>query len=118
MADDFDRFLASALAPPQREPDRAFVGRIQAQLALEEHFAAERRSVARELIQQLIALLSVGAGAWWLGKSAPVAGWAAESPALALATLAAAFMFLVVMFTVRPRAGKVLEGRICANSTT
>jgi hypothetical protein len=112
VTEEFDRFLAAALAPPLREPDRAFVAHVQGEVALEQRFAAERSSLGRELAQQLIALFAVGAGAWWLGRSAPVADWAAESPATALATLVVAFMFLAAMFTMRPRSGNVPEWRI------
>ena len=101
MADEFDRFLADALAPPEREADRGFVLRVQAQIALEERFALERRLLLRNLVQQLFALVAVGAGAWWLGRSAPIADWAAESPATALATLLVAFMFVAAMFITR-----------------
>ena len=38
MADEFDAFLAVALAPEQREPDRAFVARVQAGIRLDRHF--------------------------------------------------------------------------------
>ena len=109
MADEFDRFLADALGPPERIADRAFVARVQAQVALEERFVIERRSLVRGLMQQLAALLAVGAGAWWLGSSAPVAAWAAESPATALAILLAAFMFVAAMFMTRTAPRNVLS---------
>ena len=35
MADPFDSFLSEALAPPARDPDRQFVARVQARVALE-----------------------------------------------------------------------------------
>ena len=111
MADDFDGFLAAALAPPVRDPDRVFLARVQAQVALEERFAAERRSVVRELMQQLIGLLAVAAGGWWLGKAPPVASWAAESPATMLAILLVTFMFVAATFTMRTGAGNVTGWR-------
>ena len=45
MADEFDAFLAVALAPEQREPDRAFVARVQAGIRLDEQLRAARRSM-------------------------------------------------------------------------
>ena len=110
MADGFDHFLSAALAPPEREADRAFVARVQAQIALEERFARERMSLLRDLLQQLVALLAVSAGAWWVGRSAPVAQWARESPATALAILLVAFMFMAAMFITRT-APRNLPGR-------
>lgn len=106
MADDFERFLATALSPPERTADRAFVSRVQSQIALEERFAAQRRLLIRSLAQQLIALLAVGAGAWWLGKAAPITAWASESPAAALAILIVMFMFLAAIVTSWPSAGQ------------
>jgi len=110
MADEFDRLLVDALSPPEREADRAFVARVQTQVALEERFASERRSLVRDLLQQLVALLAVGAGAWWLGRSAPVAEWASESPATALAILLATFMFVAATFITRTASRNLLGG--------
>ena len=106
MAEDFDRFLAEALSPPGREVDRSFVVRVQAQIAMEERFAAQRRLLMLNLAQQLVALMAVGAGAWWLGKAAPIAAWAGDSPAAALATFMAMFMFLAAVVTLRTGSGQ------------
>ena len=112
MADEFDRFLAEALSPTERVADRAFVARVQVQVVLEERFRKARAALVRDLLQQLIALLAVGAGAWWFGRSARVASWAAESPATALAILLLAFMFVAVTFMARTPARNVHECRI------
>ena len=112
MADEFDRFLADALSPMDRVADRAFVARVQAQVVLEERFRRARKALVRDLVQQLIALLAVAAGAWWLGRSAPVARWAAESPATSLAILLLAFMFVAATFVARTPARDVHEWRI------
>ena len=106
MDDDFDRFLSDALAPQEREPDRSFVSRVQARIAVEECFALQRRSLIRDLATQLLALLAVGAGTWWLGRSTPVAAWASESPATALAILLAMFMFVAAVITLRTGPGE------------
>jgi hypothetical protein len=94
MPDPFDRLLSEALAPSDRPPDRAFVIRVQARIALEERLEAQRRSLASGLAKQLLALGAVAAGFWLLGRSAPVASWFAESPAVGLAVLLTAFGFL------------------------
>lgn len=98
MADAFDRFLESGLAPPERDPDRHFVARVQAMIALEERMAAQRRSIAGALLRQLLGLLAVGAAAIWIGRAAPVASWFDQSPAAALAVLLIAFGSLVALF--------------------
>jgi hypothetical protein len=104
MADDFDRFIASALAPPERAPDRQFVARVQAVVALEGRLAAQRRLLLPELLKQLAALSAVAAALWWIARAAPVASRFAESPALLLAILLAAFGLLVALFSSRPAA--------------
>src|SRR5215212_4385700 len=97
MADEFDHFLKSALAPSERLPDRRFVTRVQAAIALEERLAAQRSSLLRELARQLVALAAIAAGLWWIGRAPPVASLFAESPAVGLAILLAAFAFLVAI---------------------
>ena len=47
MADEFERMLSEALAPEARDPDRLFVARVQAGIAIEQRFAAERRASHR-----------------------------------------------------------------------
>ena len=101
MADEFDRFLAAALAPEERAPDRRFVARVQAAILLEERLAAQRSSVLRGLATQLVALAAVAAALWWLGRAAPVAGWFGESPALGLGVLLTGFACLVGLFSLR-----------------
>lgn len=107
MADEFDRFLASALAPEERLPDRNFVARVQAAILLEERLAAERSSLTRGLITQLVALAAVAAALWWIGREDPVAGLFSESPALGLAILLTGFACLVGLFSRRSDARTV-----------
>ena len=95
MADEFDRFLVSALAPRDRDPDRKFVTRVPAHIALEDRLAAQQRALAAGLVKQLLGLFIIAAAVWWLGRAAPVVIWFAESPALALGILLTAFVFLV-----------------------
>jgi hypothetical protein len=101
VPDEFDRFLGAALSPKERDPDRQFVARVEARIALEQQLARERRSLLAGLLKQLVALLAVAAGVWWVGRAAPVAMWVRESPEAALLLLLAAFVFLIVLFSAR-----------------
>ena len=115
MADEFDLYLAAALAPAERSPDRRFAERVAARIALEERLGAERRSVARELTAEVVAIAAVAAGLLWLGRAAPVAGFFAESPAAALTCLLTGFGLLVVLFSVQTSGGKSLPSRVAGN---
>jgi hypothetical protein len=105
MTDQFDRHLKAALAPPERSPDRKFVLRVQAAIALEERLAGQRASLLRGLGKQIIAVGAVAAGIWWVSRAAPVSAWLAQSPAAALAILLTGFAFLVAILGRRPDAG-------------
>lgn len=97
MAEDFDRLLASALTPPERIPDRRFVAGVQARIALEEQLAQDRRSVWTAFWKQFLGVGAVAAGLGVVSRTAPVAGLAEEFPALALASLLAAFAFVLLV---------------------
>jgi hypothetical protein len=99
MADEFDRFLSSALAPEERLPDRNFVARVQAAILLEERLAAQRWSLMFGLVTQLIALGAVAVAVWWIGRAAPLADWFAESPGFGLAILLTGFACLIGLFS-------------------
>jgi hypothetical protein len=99
MTEDFDRYLARALGPDEREADRRFVARVQAQIVLQERLASERRALFAGLMTQLVALMAVAAAAWIVLSAAPIAGLFAELPAVGLALLLAAFALIVVMFS-------------------
>ena len=101
MADAFDSFLAAALRPPGRAPDRAFVAHVQARIAVEERLAAQRRLVVAGLIKQLVALVAIAAAVWWAGRASPVASWLGRSPELGLVILLAGFASLVGIFSTR-----------------
>ena len=102
MADEFESYLAAALAPPERNPDRPFVARVQAHIALDARLAAERRSVVRRLGLELLGLAAVAAALLLLGRAAPVAELVAESPALALSALLSIFALLIGVLSVQP----------------
>jgi hypothetical protein len=99
MADEFDRFLAQALAPDEREPDRLFAAKVKARIALDQRLRAERRAIFHRLGMEVAALMVVALGLAWAGRAAPVAGLFADSPAVALALLLAAFALLVLLFS-------------------
>ena len=101
MADDFDRFLSEALAPPERLPDRRFVASVQARVALEQSLARQRRQLLAGLLSQLAALLAVAAGIWVLVRAQSVAEWFASSPSLGLAALLLGFALAIALFSRR-----------------
>ena len=107
MADAFDRFLASSLAPDDRLPDRHFVARVQAQILLEDRLASERRALIVNLVTQVGAVLAVAAALWVLGRAAPVAQWVAAFPTIALAGVMLLFVF-VVSLLARPGMGRAM----------
>jgi hypothetical protein len=97
MADEFERFLQSSLAPAERLPDRAFVEGVQARITLEDRLAEDRRALVSSLTAQLLALIGVAAGVAVVVRAGPIANWFAQSPALGLAALLVAFAFVVAM---------------------
>lgn len=99
MSDEFDDFLARTLGPSEREPDRAFVTRVQSQIRLDEQLRAERRNMLSALSIQVIGIAAIAAAIFWLLQSPQIASFAAESPAILLATLLAAFSFVVLLFS-------------------
>jgi hypothetical protein len=103
MADAFDAFLTAALQPPESSPDRQFVARVQARIALEERFSQQRRAAVGTFAKQLLALGALASGLWWLGRAAPVASWRTDSPALALAMLLTGFAFFLGLVVLQSR---------------
>jgi hypothetical protein len=99
MTDELDLFLAEALRPAEREPDRAFVARVQARIRLDEQVRAERSRALSLLARQVVGLAAVAAGAIWLARSPAIAGFAGESPAILLLALLAAFSFVILLFS-------------------
>jgi hypothetical protein len=109
VSDEFDRFLAAALAPQERESDRRFLARVQTAIVIEERLAAQRSSLMRDLALQLVAVAAIAAALWWLGRAAPVASWFGESPALGLAILMAMFACVIVLLSGGSRNRQVLQ---------
>jgi hypothetical protein len=109
MADPFDDFLASALAPAERPADRRFVAGVQARIILEEQLAQEGWALVTGFAKQLAALIAVAAAVWVIGNAAPVAGFVAQFPGIGLLLLLLAFGFVVAMFSQSggPKRGQV-----------
>jgi hypothetical protein len=99
MADEFERFLGDALAPEPRQPDRMFVARVQARIALDERFRQRQRANFRELGMELVGLAAIAAALLWLGRAQPIANFAADSPGIALAAVLSAFALAVLLFS-------------------
>ena len=98
MTDEsFDAFLARALAPAKRDPDRCFVTQVQAIVKLDQRLRAQRRAALRRLGLQSLAMGSVAAGLVWLVQSPDIAMAIGESPEIALGTLLAGFGLLLVL---------------------
>jgi hypothetical protein len=104
MTDPFDSFLAAALAPPNRSPDRQFVGQVQARIALEDRLRAVRRAGLRRFALEALALCAVAGGLLTFLRSEAVATLAGQLPGVTLLGLLAAFGLLVALLSVpRPR---------------
>lgn len=99
MADDFDAFLAAALAPKEREPDRAFAARVQAGIRLDEQLRAERRSMVATLAVQFLGVAAIAAAVVWLLRAPEIGAFASESPAFLLLILLVAFSFVIMLFS-------------------
>lgn len=97
MTDEFDRFLAAALAAPEREPDRRFVRSVQARIALDQRLSAQRAVELRRLGIQVAGVAAVAAALLWLTRSPNIAQLSADSPEILLAALLTGFSFLVAL---------------------
>lgn len=93
--DDFDVFLATALAPPDREEDHAFVARVQQRIRIDQALRVARAATFERLTVEIAALAAVAAALVWFTGSAHVSAIAAESPAPVLGGLIVLFMSLV-----------------------
>ena len=96
---DLDAFLATALAPEDREPDRLFVARMQAQVRLDARLTQARRAMARRLGLQLLGIAAVAAAVLIVAESPAAGRLIAYSPEIFVLSLLAAFGFVVAMFS-------------------
>jgi hypothetical protein len=102
---DFDHFLRDSLGPQEREPDRLFVARVQAQVRLDEKLAARRRTIGLRLLRDSIGIAAIAAGLVVLAESPAVAELAAGSPEILVGGLLGAFGCVVALFSSSGRAG-------------
>ena len=97
MIDDFDAFLSNALSPPDGEPDRAFVRRVQAQIRLADHLRAERRGLLKMFVIQSIGIAAIAGALFWLLRSPFLANFASEWPALLLLSMLSLFSLVLLL---------------------
>jgi hypothetical protein len=106
MADQFDDFLVQALGPPERRADRVFVARVQSQIRLDEQLRTERRGMLSMIAIQMLGIAAIAAAVFLLLRSPEIAAFAAESPAILLTMLLAAFSFAVLLFSTGSSSGR------------
>ena len=97
MTDPFEAKLAAMLAPPEREPDRAFVMQVRANIVLAERLEARRKALVQRLLGQLAAIAAIAAAVTLVGLSPEVARVAAESGPGTLLALLVSFSFVAVL---------------------
>ena len=102
MADDFDRWLTAALAPAERDPDRAFTARVKALALLDAQYRAAVSATRRRMALETLALGATGIGAVMLARLPQFATGISEYPAGGVAALVAGFALLVLLL---PRDG-------------
>ena len=110
-SEDFDRFLAQSLAPPERMPDSKFVGRVRQQILLEK---LRRRSLAKtfeRLGVELLSILAVGCALLAVGAGSGIADSEGDIPAGALAGIAILFAGWVAVVS-RPTNRKVKKSTV------
>ena len=105
MTDRFDDLLSAALTPPHREPDRAFVARIQRQVLVEQRLAAEQAAIFARLATELIAVLAVAGGLMLIARAPAIAEIAGRSPGATLAALIGGFALLLAVMRSGERRG-------------
>ena len=108
MIDQFDTFLAAALAPEERAPDRAFTLRVNAAILIDDRLRAARRAALRELGLQIVAILSVAAALVGLLRSEVIAEFAAGYAPLTLGALLLLFALLLGL-VIRPASTRGLR---------
>ena len=93
--DEFDLFLADALAPPDRDEDQAFVARVRQRIRIDDSLRAARSAAFERIAIEIAALAAVAAALLWFARSSDAVALAAESPAEVLGAVVALFMMLV-----------------------
>jgi hypothetical protein len=99
----FDRFIAEALAPPDRDPDPRFVDRVRQQVRLDELLRARRASMFERLGIELLSLVALGCGLAAIGAVSEVAAFARQVPHVALAGVMLVFALWVPLIALPAR---------------
>ena len=99
MNKSFDDFLKQSLAIPVGAPDRAFVVRVQARIALDEHWRVRRRDAVRQLTLEIVAVGAIAGALVWVSRAAAVSDFIALFPAAALCVMLSAFGLLILPLT-------------------
>lgn len=97
MNDEFDTFLASALAPEDRLPDRQFVSRVQKRIALEEQLTVRHRGALRKTVTDPLAILGLTLGLLWGTQAPGVSEFLAQSSSVPLLVLFAIFTLIAAV---------------------
>ena len=90
--EQFDRFLAEALAPAEGLPDPKFVDRVRQQVRLDEALRARRSRLFHRLGIEILSVVALGFGLAAIGNSSAVAQFALELPHVALAGVLVIFV--------------------------
>ena len=99
----FDRFLADALAPREGLPDQTFVDRVRQQVRLDEALRARRARMFHRLGVEVLSLVAIGCGLAAIGSSSVVAEFALEVPHIALAGVLVIFVAWVPLVASQTR---------------
>ena len=102
-SDEFDRFLAQSLAPPNRVPDKQFLARVSQQIVLDKLHRRARAKMFERLGVELLSIVAVGAGLIAVGAGTNIADSAGAVPAVALAGMVILFGFWVTLVSRQQR---------------
>ena len=101
--EQFNRFLAEALSPPEGLPDAHFVDRVRQQVRLDEALRARRARIFHRLGIELLSLVALGCGLAAIGRSSAATQFALEVPHVALAGVLVIFMAWVPLVAAPTR---------------
>lgn len=103
--EEFDRFLARSLAPPQRAPDDRFADRVRHRIMLDELLRSRRAKVVERLGVELLSLVALGCGLAAIGASSEIADSMRQVPHVALITIMLVFSLWVPLVAQPTRGG-------------
>ena len=102
-SDEFDRFLAQSLAPPNRVPDQQFMARVSQQIRLDKLRRRARAKMFQRLGVELLSIIAVGAGLLAAGAGTNIADSTGNVPAAALVGMVILFGFWVTLVSRQQR---------------